>query len=305
MIDMHDHLTASMKSRRLRLFAGLFALVISSLACAKTTYTVDFTPPWTQGQQYTAASTLTESVVTTFFTIDETLKQQTSKRSVRFEADATALAAFRHGGLRKAAYVVRTLRVSVDGAPETDFLPPGTQIVAESTGVADKAITINGRVATSDQKNVLLPVLTTDCEQYNDEHLFGPGRPVYIGERWSLEGTRLKNTLGYGLGTIKSTSGNMRLDRIEGTGDAQVAVVSGIVTFGGIMPNMPPGIFPESGLFKTSIQSRIPASHSSSKREDIMDSNATLRGATVGSAGQRLMATIKIESKTTSVLIFP
>ncbi len=72
-----------------------------------------------------------------------------------------------------------------------------------------------------------------DCGQYNDNHLFGPNRPVSIGDRWFLDGTRLKNTLGYGMGTIRIAQGNMQLDRIEGAANTQVAVISGLVSFGG------------------------------------------------------------------------
>ena len=71
------------------------------------------------------------------------------------------------------------------------------------------------------------------------------------------------------------------------------------------MPNMPPGIFPESGLFKATFNSRIPATHTLSTREETIATEATLRGATISATGKRLMVTIKIDATTAQMLTFP
>ncbi|MET0263700.1 MAG: hypothetical protein ABW223_12425 [Rariglobus sp.] len=294
-------------ARSLRLSALLAAitLAISSVASAAATYTVDLTSPWKIGQGYSAVVTSSQSSATTVSVGGKKVQEQVQRRAASFEADAKVLEVYPHGGLRKASFKIRSLRASKDGAPETEFLPAGTEVVAESTGVTEKEFTVNGKKATDEQKAVLGMIITTDGSRHNDQILFGPKNPVAIGDQWSLNGDQLKETIGKEFGTIAVSQGTMRLDAIEGSGDSQIAVVSGKVNFKGIQPELPPGVKPTAGQFQAVLDGRIPATRTASKRVENLTATADLGGEADGPNGAKMTFAVKVEAKHSSVLTFP
>lgn len=286
------------------LFATL-GVALFSTAGAAPTYTVDFTTPWKIGQTYSASIKASEVTQTVLTMGGNKLQDQTLKRTARLEADAQALEVYPHGGLRKAAFVVRSFTSSQNGAPESTFLPPGAKIVATSTGVTEKEFTVNGRAATDEQKPVLELAISLDGEKHNDQILFGSKKPVTVGEQWTPDASALKETLGKGLGEIGSAQGTMRLDAIEGSGPTQIAVVSGTVDFSGIKPELPPGITPKSGTFRAVLDGRIPASRTAVKRVENLTANAEFSGEAPAPDGSKVTFLVKVEAKHGSVLTFP
>lgn len=292
-------------SLRPRVLLASLGLALASFAvAAPATYTVNLTTPWKIGQPYAAAVSVSETTRTLLTMGEQKLQEQTQQRSAKLDADAKVLAVYPHGGLRKAEFTLRTLRASVNGAPEAAFLPPGTKIVVETTGPMEKSYTINGTAATKEQQSILELVISLDDEKHTDQTLFGPKKTVTVGETWLLDGEALKATLGKGLGQIGSTQSAMRLVAIEGSGDKQIAVVSGNVTFAGIKPEFPAGITPKAGVFKALIDGRIPATRTASQRVENLTANADLSGEASGPNGT-VSFTAKVELKHASVLTFP
>lgn len=282
------------------------ALVLASLAgAAPAAYTVNLTTPWKIGQIYTTAVSASETTRMTLTMGEQKLQEQTQQRSAKMDAESKVLEVYPHGGLRKAEFTLRTLRASVNGAPEAAFLPPGTKIVAENIGDTDKAYTINGTAATADQEAVLKLVISLDGEKNNDQMIFGPKKPVAAGESWKLEDAVLKQTLGKDLGEIGSAEGTMRLNSVEGDGAAQIAVVSGNVTFAGIKPALPPGITPKTGVFKAVLDGRIPANRAASSRVENMNATADLTGEVTGPNNAVIVFRVKADIKNATVLTFP
>jgi len=297
-----------MKTLRLPLLCAtvLFASVGLSLStAAPATHTVNLTTPWKVGQTYTAAVSATESTHVVLTLGDQKLQEQKQQRSAKLDADSKVLAVYSHGGLRKAEFTVRTLRASLNGTPEAVYLPPGAKIVAESTGGTEKTYTIDGAEASAEQKSILELVISLDAEKHTDQIIFGPKKPVAVGENWLLDGTALKETLGKGLGEIGATQGAMRLDAIEGSGDGQIAIVSGNVAFTGIKPALPPGITPKSGVFKAVLDGRIPATRTASKRVENLTADADLKGEAAGPNGATITFSVKVDVKHASTLTFP
>lgn len=276
----------------------------SFVGAAQAAYTVNLTTPWKVGQGYNANVTTSETTHTVFAMGAQKLQDQTQRRSAKLDADAKVLELYPHGGLRKAEFTVRSLLASTDGAPETPFLPAGTKIVAESKADEEKTYTINGATASAEQKAILALVISLDDEKHNDQILFGPKKPVTINESWLLDGNALKASLGKDLGDISATQGSMRLDAIEGSGDNQIAVVSGSVIFTGIKPAFPLGITPKAGVFKAVLDGRIPATRTASKRVENLNATANLSGEVTAPTGVATF-TVTLELKNASVLTFP
>lgn len=286
------------------LTAALFA-AIASVASAQPTYPLDFTPPWKPGQKFTLKSNASEANNMVITQGEAVLKKQESRRTAEMEADAEALAGFPHGGLSKAAFTVRSFRVSVNGAPAADFLPAGAKIVAESTGPDKKTYTIDGVPATEQQIPVLKLVTSLDDPDHNDQIMFGPKKAVAVGESWQPDVKAMQATLGKDFGVSTTITGAMKLDAVEGSGDKQVSTVSGSVTFADFVPPMPPGVTAKSGVLRMNIDGRIPASRSASTRVENLTSNAIMVGEAVNPAGVTLTLTLKVDTKSTTVTTFP
>ena len=292
---------------RAKILVASISLAFTSLAAAAApaAYTVNFTTPWQIGQAYTTSVSASETTRIVITMGEQKLQEQTQQRSAKMDADSKALEVYPHGGLRKAEFTLRTLLASVNGAPEAAFLPPGTKIVAENTGETEKSYTINGAAATTEQQAVLKLVISLDDEKNNDQAIFGPKKPVAVGETWKLDEAPLKETLGKGIGTIGAAEGTMRLNAVEGAGPAQISIVSGNVAFTGIKPELPPGITPRTGTFKAVLDGRIPASRSASTRVENLNATADLSGEAAGPNGAVLTFRVKAEAKNATVLTFP
>lgn len=284
----------------------LTALAASASLAQAETYTVNFTTPWKEGQAFKASVKASQKATMTVAQGAQTLQQQVlDDTAATFEADAKALTFFPHGGLRKVSYTVRSLRVSLKNGPESDYLPAGTQIIAESIGAGVKSYFIGNKVATDEQKKILGLVISTDEADYNDQMLFGPAKPVTLSETWQPDLEKIKKVIAKDVGEIPEALGTMKLEAIEGSGDKQVAVVSGKVTFGGFAPPLPPGVTPKSGEFKVILDGRIPATRTHSKRVENTAVTANFVGEAKGPNGGAITLSVTADMKNATTLTFP
>ncbi len=286
------------------LFASLLLALAAPFANAQT-HTVNLTPAWKVGQAYVASVKTSNSSQTVLRQGDKVVQDQTQKSSAHLEADAEAISTFPHGGLRKASFTVRSLRVSTNGAPETEFLPAGTKIVAEGTDVDKKTFTVNGRPATPEQEAILKLVISTDDPKHNDQLIFGPKAPVAVGESWKPDLETIKATIGKDFGPQGVVTSTMKLDAVEGSGASQINIVSGNVTVDGFTPPLPPGVTAKSGVFRVTLGGRIPATRTASKREETLTGTAHFVGEAQAPDGTTFTVTVSMETKNATVLTFP
>lgn len=278
---------------------------LASIASAQPAYPVNLTPPWKPGQTFILKSSASESNQMTITQGETVVQKQGSQRTASLEADAEALANFPHGGLRKVSLTVRSLRVSANGAPASDFLPAGAKIVAESIGVDQKTYTIDGAPATAQQIPVLKLVTSLDDPEHNDQIMFGAKKPVAVGESWQPDAKAMQSTLGKDFGVKTTITGAMKLDAIEGSGDKQIATVSGTVTFADFVPPLPPGVTSKSGVLRMKLEGRIPASRVATTRVENLSTNAVIVGEATNATGATFVMTVNADTKSTISLTFP
>jgi hypothetical protein len=285
--------------------AAILAVFAFALSVHAATYPINLTPPWKPNQVYTNSVKASESTRTTVSQGTQVLQEQIQIRKAAVEADGEALALHPNGGLRKAAFTVRSFRTSISSAAETDFLPAGTKITVETTGPNQSVYTVNGRAATAEQEPFLKLVFSTDTPDYNDQVLFGTGKPVAVGESWQPDVEKLKSTFGHELGPIAIAKASMKLDAVSGSGDQQVSSISGTVDFGGFSPPLPPGITAKGGTFHIALDGLIPASRTAAKRVENLTATAVFGGEVKAPTGAIITINVTAEAKHASTLTFP
>jgi len=301
-----------MISRSLRLATlALFALVqitaVSLHADEKAAYTVNLTTPWKVGQTYGFTIDSAESMRSLLAMADKPdapLKDQTQKRSVHMEADAQALAVFENGGLKKASFTVKTLRATLDGQPEREILPAGAKIVVESTGPEEKTYTVNGQPAADDVEAILKMAISLDDAKHTDQIIFGPKKPVAVGDSWQPDTALVLETIGKSFGAAASTTAVMKLNAIHGEGANQVADISGSITMAGLKPPLPAQFTTKVGTFNAVLGGQIPATRHG-KRTETLDASLHFVSEAAGPGGASMLVTIDGTNKNVTVLVFP
>lgn len=288
----------------LRLCSVALAFTVGTLGAqtAAPVHAVNFSPAWKVGQLYSVEVVGEQSNRATLTTGKEVLKEQSQSIACTMRADAEALEVLANGGLKKTRYVVQSLRMAKDGGAETDYLPKGAVIVAERTGKSE-AFTIDGKPASSEQEDVLQLVTSTDSEGENDQSLFGPSKPVAVGESWSIN---IKGFLD-SLDNIKSNAarGTMKLDAFEGSGETGIAVVSGKITLGLQDAPLPPAFKSRSGNAVFELTGRIPGTRSAgAERQEGLKGVFTFKGETTGADGRVIVMQITSKSEQRSVVRF-
>jgi hypothetical protein len=301
-----------MLSRSLRLatlaLVALVQITAASLQAAdKTACTVNLTTPWKVGQTYGITTDSSETMHSRLAMSDKPgtpLKDQTQKRSVHMEADAQALAVFENGGLKKAAFTVKALRATLDGQPEREILPAGAKVVAESTGTDEKTYTVNGQPAATDVEAILKMAISLDTAEHNDQIIFGPKKPVAVGDSWQPETAVILQTIGKSLGAAASTTAVMKLNAVRGEGADQVADISGNVTMTGLKPPLPPQFTTKVGTFQAQLEGSIPATRHG-KRTEKLDASLHFVSEAAGPGGAAMVVTVDGTNKNVTVLVFP
>lgn len=288
-----------------RILGASLLFAATALVAAAQTHSINFTTPWEVGQRFTASATASDSNQMVVSQGANVLQQQAQKRTVRLEAEAEALGSFPHGGLSKAEFTIRSLHASINGAPETEFLPAGAKVVVESHGGDKKTFTIDGRPATDEQAAILKLVIATDSPEHNDQIMFGPKKPVAVGESWQPDVHAMQSSLGKDFDVSATISGTMKLDAVEGSGPKQIGVVSGDIVFDNFIPPMPPGVTAKSGKMTMTLGGRIPAARAASTRVETLATLAEFSGEATPPNGPAVTLTMKAETKTSHTLTFP
>lgn len=296
--------TLRLLARPVTLLSALLAFTVSSAVAAPETYSVNFTTPWKTGQTYSINATGAQSATTSVVMGGQQPQEQAQKSGAQLEADGKALEVHPNGGLRKAQFTVRSFRSSKGDAPAAETLPKGAVIVAEKSG-EELTFTVNGKAATPDQTTLLKMVIALDSADSNDQLVFGSDKPLAIGESWRPDPARVKNELGKDLGEVAKAETVMRLDGVTGSGDGQVAQVSGTILFDGLQPPMPPGFTVKSGKFEAKLTGKIPAVRVKSTRNETLDGTGRFVSTATLPNGQSVSLTILIESKQNVTLTFP
>ena len=280
-----------MRFPTLRVCVSVIVFLIGSkaLRAEAPVHTVDLSPPWTVGQLFemeAASNQNIRSVVTSGSKI-VTDHKQSSVRTMK--ADAVALALHPNGGLRKALYIVRSFRVGINGAEETPFLPKGTKIVVEQTDTG-KSITVDGKPATPEQTAAITVLTPSESPKYTSQAVFGPGKPVAVGESWPINASAFRETLT----AIRpgSAEGSVKLVAHESDGTVEVAVLSGTITVGMEDAALPSGFTLKTAEVVLGLEGRVPAKRSGAEHRESMKTSMRIHGESAGADGQTVAAKI-------------
>jgi hypothetical protein len=254
------------------------ALVCSVTALAATTHPVNLTPPWTVGQRYSAETTFTQTHRMTVRSGDRVLKEHSQRTSARLRAEAEALEVFPNGGLKKTRFTIGSLLVTEGEAAEREFLPAGTVVVVERVSDSEETILIGDQPATPEQKTVLASLISTDEATRNDQILFGPSKPVAVGDTWPIDANTFAKAMESSLGKVGAARGTMTLDAFTGEGSAGVATISGNLTIVLQPVPLPPGFTFKSGKATFALHGRIPVSRPGTERHETLKGTVDISG---------------------------
>ncbi len=223
------------------------------------------------------------------------MQQQVQKLASRLEADAEVLAVFPNGGLQKIALTVKKFTGAADAAAEKDVLPAGAKVTGEKNG-KDSVFTVDGKPAADDVAKFLKLAVEFDDPKHTDQDVFGSKAPVPVGGVWPVDGSLYAQEMKSDLGETLTAKGSMKLDAIKGEGDAQVATISGTVTFENIQAPFPPPFAVKSAEAKAELAGTQPATHRGSR---IQSMNMTMKLVAEGTdAGALLKATMEMSAQT-------
>jgi hypothetical protein len=244
-------------------------------AAAEKTHTVNLSPMWKAGEKFGLSVTTTmDGMMLVSMALPgqpaQPLQQQPQKRSVRLEADGEVLAAFPNGGLQKATFTVKKFVGSDGGAPDKELLPAGAKVVAEKSSASrEKTFTVDGKPAAAALVPFLQMAVELDDAKRTDQEVFGPKSPVAVGATWPVNGDLFAEELRAEMGASLTATGTMRLDSVTGSGDTQVAVVSGAVTLDKIQAPFPPELALKSAEAKAELSGSLPTVHKGTRTQSM------------------------------------
>jgi hypothetical protein len=210
------------------------------------TYSISISPTWAVGQKFDyVANDLTTS--------------SDGQYRVHFEADGEVLALLPSGNPQKLAYTVKSLIATGPDAPPANKLPAtGGKIVIEYAANGKKVITFDDKPADSDASDFLEAVLWITTRNYTDQQIFGPSDPVAVGASWPVNEAAYTNYDEENDPHYTSAEGSLTLQKVDGTGDDQTALVSGNLTLKGQNPPSDPGSFVTQLKFTASVPIKQP-----------------------------------------------
>ncbi len=286
-------------------FAADAAAPATTTTAKAATYTVNISPPEKVGQKETVvidldAKTANQMAITIPNSPTPQNQNQNMETVAHLEGEGEVLAVFPNGGMQKGALTVKVFTATQNGQPVPGLPAAGAKIVAEKTGKT-ATFTVDDKPASAQVAALLQKVVSMGDDKHTDQEIFGPQNPVAVGATWPVNAAKMIEGLKDELGAITGVNGTMKLDSITGSGDDQVATVSGNFTIEGVQPPMPPGVTIDTAAFGGSISGSIPATATkgTGKNTETMNGKITAHGD-MGGASLKLTTTVD-EKKTVAV----
>jgi hypothetical protein len=272
-------------STSLRIGASVLCLLTGTVAlhAAAAVHAVNFSPAWSVGRLYDLDVVSTQNTRVSLTAGQDVLKEKNESSAFKMQADGEALTVLPNGELGKARYTVRSLRIIRNEGAEFDFLPKGTQVIVERSG-NDESVTVDGKPATPEQNTILKDLCSTGSEKHNDQTIFGPRKPVAVGESWPVNTSAFLQLLPSFQASL--AQGTVKLVAHEGEGAAAIAVVSGKITIGLKNTPLPPGFTPKLGEAVFELDGRIPATRSGAERREGLKGVIRIKGEGKGADGR-------------------
>jgi len=282
----------------------------SAAAAASTAkYTVDLSPPYKVGQKFSVATDLSNTQHTTIVVTlpgmpTPQAQKQDSETAAHIEADGEILGIFPNGSPQKVALTLKNITATLNKAAVANLPAPGAKIIVEKSG-ASATVSMDGQPAADSIGRILRDIFDTGNDKYTDQTMFGAKSPVAVGDSWPVDSTLLIASFKEGIGDVSNIAGTMKLTSLTGTGDSQVATVSGDVKIDGFKPPLPPGVTmtvdSSSGVLH--VEGAIPAMDKGTEKES---HSMTIKMEAHGDQqGAQLKISTSGEQKKTSVITFP
>jgi hypothetical protein len=309
----------STPSRLSVLAAALTLLALS--ACSKSNDTaasapspakkvvVDLSPAYQVGQKFSVATDLantqhTKLVITIPGMPAPQNQNQDVETAAHIEADGQILAIFPNGSPQKVALTLKSIVATENKAAVINLPTVGANIVVDKTG-ASLTISVNGQPADDHVGKILRDIFDTGNDQYTDQTMFGTKNPIAVGDTWPVDSAALVASFKSGVGEVSNITGTMKLTGLAGTGDSQVATVSGDVKIDGFKPPLPPGVTmtidSSSGVLH--VEGDIPAVDKGTMKES---HSMTIKMEAHGDQqGVQVKISTSGEQKKTSAITFP
>jgi len=209
------------------------------------TYKINLSPPFKVGQKYTLVNN-TKSDLDVTLTISPpgapTPQVQQIKQSnvIHLEADCAVLAITAEGQPKKLVLTVKALKASQNGQNIAGLPGAGDVITAESTGKRDKTFSISGQPLNPAVSNLLKTFIPVGRDGTNSQIMYGTKDPVAVGATW-VPGPAMLADLQDSMPNVAGIQGGVKLESVAGSGDAQVARISGNFSIlGATAPLSPP-----------------------------------------------------------------
>lgn len=285
----------------LRVCISFFLAVVgaAALRADAPVYTVDFSPPWTVGQLFEVEAASHQKTRTVIASGQKVVKEHKQSSVRTMKADAVALAVHPNGGLRKALYIVRSFRVGLNEAEETPFLPKGTKIIVEQTDNGE-SITVDGKPAAPEQEAVIKILTANHSSKYSSQTIFGPTKPVAIGESWPINTDAFRESLAPNRPRL--ADGSMKLVSYEGDEAVKIVVVTGKITVSMEDASLPAGLTPKSSEIVLELDGRIPAKRADAEHRESTKTTLRIHREGKGADGQGVVFQIDGEGEDRTVL---
>jgi len=243
---------------------ALSAIPTANAADSAPTYTINLAPANKVGTKFTLAVDASDkqqnSLLLTIPGAPAPQSQNQNEEVVaHLEGTAEVLAIYPNGSIQKIAITVKTLQATLNGQTMPGLPAAGAKIIGERTPTS-KSYTVDGQPAPASTAKVLGIVFEFGDEKRTDQDVFGPKNPVTVGASWPVNSESMIAGLKEEMGAeISGASGTMKLESIAGSGDDQVATVSGNFSLSGVKPPMPPGMTIDSATMAGNISGSVPA----------------------------------------------
>jgi hypothetical protein len=271
-------------SLRLPVFLPALAL-LTLAACSKSndnaastpggassgqTYTVNLNPPLQAGQKFSIVTDLSNSEQTkTSYIIPGVPTPQDQNRNTEMtahiEADGEILAVFPNGSPEKVTLTLTNIAASINQVPLPALPSPGATVVLEKSGNT-LTVAVNGAPIDDNVAKILRDALETGDANITNQTMFGPRSPVAIGSIWAVDSPSIIAAFKEGQGDISAVNGAMKLEALTGTGDDQVATISGNVKLEGYKPPLPPEVLVDASVGSLEVNGTIPAAAKGTKK---------------------------------------